>query len=96
MKAVFITYNEAHSDSVLEALDKCFIRGFTRWEQVEGRGSRSGEPHLGSHAWPTMNAATITFVDEDAAARLKKYIKELDEQKPQLGLRLFTWTIDND
>ena len=43
-----------------------------------------------------MNAATITFVDEDAAARLKEYLKELDQAKPQLGLRLFTWNVDND
>ena len=94
MKAVFIAYNQAHDDNVKEVLEKCFVKGFTRWEQVQGAGSRDGEPHLGSHAWPTMNSAVVTFVDDDAAKRLKERLKEIDALNPALGLRVFTWTID--
>lgn len=96
MKAVFIAYNEAQGAAVLEALEKLFIKGFTMWEHVQGRGSKDGEPHLGSHAWPTMNSAMVTFVDDDAAKRLKERLKEIDALKPALGLRVFTWTIDED
>ena len=96
MNAVFIAYNEAQGAAVLEALEKVFIKGFTMWEQVQGRGSKDGEPHLGSHAWPTMNSAMVTFVDDNAAKNLKERLKEIDNLKPALGLRVFTWTIDED
>lgn len=96
MKAVFITYNEAHGEAVMEALEKSFVRGFTMWEQVQGRGTKDGEPHLGSHAWPTMNSAMVTFVDDEAAKRLKERLKEIDALKPKLGLRVFSWTIDEE
>ena len=96
MKAVFIAYNEAQTEAVMEALDKCFIRGFTMWEHIQGRGSRDGEPHFGSHAWPTMNSAIVTFVEDEAAKRLKDRLKEIDSLKPALGLRVFSCTIDED
>ncbi len=94
MKAVFVAYNEAQTEAVLEAMEKCFVKGYTMWQQVTGRGSKDGEPHLGSHAWPTMNTAMITFVDDESAKRLKERLMEIDNLKPQLGLRLFSWTVD--
>ena len=94
MKAVFIAYNEAQGENVMEALEKCFVRGFTMWEHIQGRGSKDGEPHLGSHAWPTMNSAMITFVDDNLAKSLKDRLRDIDKLKPQLGLRVFSWTID--
>jgi predicted NAD/FAD-dependent oxidoreductase len=94
MKAVFIVYNEAHKESVIEALEKSFIRGYTMWEQVVGKGSNDGEPHLGTHAWPTKNSALITFIADDLLSRLLERVEELNLQKPQLGLRTFSWNID--
>ena len=96
MKAVFIACNEAQGDNVMEALEKSFVKGFTMWEQVQGRGSKNGEPHLGSHAWPTMNSAIVTFVDDETAKRLKERLRDIDELKPALGLRFFSWTIDEE
>ena len=51
MKAVMIIYNQAHSSVVMEILDKCSVRGFTKWVEVQGRGSFSGEPNYGTHDW---------------------------------------------
>ena len=28
---------------------------------MQGRGSKTGEPHYGSHAWPSMCSAIITL-----------------------------------
>ena len=95
MKAVFIAYNQAHDEAVKEAMEKLFIKGFTMWQQVTGEGSKEGEPHLGSHAWPTLNSALISFMDDDAAKKLKKELEELDALKNRLGLRVFIWSIDN-
>ena len=42
MKAVFVAYNEAQTEAVLEAMEKCFVKGYTMWQQVTGRGSKDG------------------------------------------------------
>ena len=49
MKAVFIVYNQASIDKVLDVLRRLGLRGYTQWEQVKGVGGYYGEPHLGSH-----------------------------------------------
>ncbi len=52
MKSVFITFDQAHYAQILETLDKLSCRGYSYFEQMRGRGSKTGEPHYGSHAWP--------------------------------------------
>lgn len=96
MKAVFIAYNEAMEEIVHEALQKSFVKGFTMWEHIKGAGSHDGEPHLGSHAWPTMNSGLITFVDDAAAKVLKEKLRKADEENKRLGLRVFSWSVDED
>mgnify|MGYP001525039816 CR=1 FL=1 len=63
MKAVFLSYNQALTDRVNAILDEQGIRGFTKWALTEGRGSVDGEPHYGTHAWPSMNASILAIVD---------------------------------
>ncbi|HOG25950.1 MAG TPA: hypothetical protein PLM86_07170 [Bacteroidales bacterium] len=89
MKALFISFYQAFYDEVLEALNKNNARGFTFWEEVRGRGSRDGEPHLGSHAWPTLNSALITFVPDHMVDPLLQDLKKVDESAPKQGLRAF-------
>ena len=55
MKSVFIVFNQANTERVEYMLDELKISGFTFFEQVQGRGSRTGEPHRGTHTWPEMN-----------------------------------------
>ncbi|MDR2890990.1 MAG: hypothetical protein LBV18_05230 [Alistipes sp.] len=89
MKAVFISYNQAHTLEVNTMLDKLEIRGFTRWALTEGRGSTDGEPHFATHAWPSMNSSILTFVDEGKVAPLMEALRKLDAEAPQQGLRAF-------
>lgn len=93
-KALFITYNEALHTQVIEQIELALLRGYTNFGQVVGVGSKDGEPHLGSHAWPTMNTATIVIADQEKATELKKRLELLDADNPALGLRVFTWTVD--
>ena len=60
MKSVLITFDQAHYVRIIELLDKLSCRGFSYFEQMRGRGSKTGEPHYGSHAWPSMCSAIIT------------------------------------
>ena len=95
MKALFIMFDQAHKEDLVNQLDKLMIRGFTLWEDVHGRGSHGGDPHYGNHAWPSLNNAVMTVVEAEKVASLKESLKQLDEESPQLGLRVFVWTIDD-
>jgi nitrogen regulatory protein PII len=94
MKAVFIVYNQAHVEEVEIALARNGIRGFTRWEDVQGAGSRGGEPHLGSHAWPGKNMSTLAITEEIYVDKLLAELKAIDESAEMQGLRAFVWNIE--
>ena len=94
MKAVFISYNQAFKEEILDIMLKAGVKGYTNWEEVTGRGSRTGEPHLGDHAWPTLNSAMIAMMEDNMAESFMKRLKALDENNPLMGLRAFSWTVD--
>lgn len=94
MKGVFIAFDQAHRDAVIEVLDHLNCRGFSLVEQMQGRGSKTGEPHYGSHAWPSMNSGIITMVDDKAVEPLLKALREIDENAEMLGLRAFVWNVE--
>lgn len=95
MQAIFITFDQAHYQRVVEILDRCNCRGFTAWPQVTGRGSHTGEPHYGSHAWPSLAQAIMTMVEDERAPRLMAALQALDQERPMLGLRAFQWPVTN-
>ena len=94
MKTVFIPYNQALKDDLIEILDKMNIRGFTLWEHVQGRGSVKGEPHYGSHAWPTMNSSILTVIPDEKVDGLLKKLKALDVETERQGLHAFVWNVE--
>lgn len=75
-------------------LDANAQRGFTRWQDIDGRGSVDGEPHYGNHAWPVQNHAILTFVQDDKAQAILDGLKAKDEATPDLGLRAFVWNAE--
>ena len=89
MKAVLISFYQAFYNEMMEVLDQLEIRGFTYWPEVQGRGSVDGEPHYGTHAWPTLNAAILTFIPDEKVTPLLDAVRKLDESAPQQGLRAF-------
>jgi len=94
MKAIFIVYNQALTEAVNTILDRNHIRGFTRWADVQGRGSIHGEPHFGSHTWPAMNTAIIAITEDESIEPLLAALKKLDSKAEQQGLRAFVWNIE--
>lgn len=93
MKAVFITFDQAHYERIIDTLDRINCRGYTAWQQVIGRGSVNGEPHYGSHAWPSLASAILTMVEDNRVEPLLSRLKEFDLESPKLGLRAFVWNI---
>ncbi|MDE5662689.1 MAG: hypothetical protein K2I37_01485 [Muribaculaceae bacterium] len=94
MKSVFIAYDQAHHENIIEILGHLSCRGFTALGTVQGRGSHKGEPHYGTHAWPSLASAMITVVDDEKVRPLLDRLRLLDEEKPRLGLRAFVWNVE--
>ena len=94
MRAVFVVFNQALSDQVADAIAKAGLRGFTRWTGVQGCGSDTGEPHLGMHTWPSVNAATLLVADEASASELVQRLDALNAASPRQGLRVFGWDVE--
>lgn len=93
MQAIFIAYDQAHHEAVLDILEKNSCRGFTSFGEVQGRGSDKGEPHYGSHAWPSLGGALLTIVEDSRLDNVMARLRALDESKPRLGLRAFVWPV---
>ena len=94
MKAVFMACNQSMYDAVLALMKDMGLRGFTGWEELIGCGSKTGEPHLGDHAWPTMNSALISVMEDDQAAEFLSRLRKLDEENPLQGIRAFAWKVE--
>lgn len=94
MKAVFIVYNQAHTEKVAYIFEKLAIRGFTRWTDLTGRGSVSGDPHMNTHTWPEQNTARLTIVEDDMVPMILDAVKKMDEINKDVGVRAFVWKIE--
>ena len=94
MKGIFIAYDQAYNMDIADALENLGCKGFTMWEDIAGRGSSTGLPHLGSHAWPTMNNALLTFVPDEKVDEILSQLRAMDEETPDLGIRAFVWNIE--
>lgn len=90
-----ITYDQAHHEAVVDILTKTNNRGYTAWPNVVGRGTSTGEPHLGTHAWPTTNSAVFTVVEDHRLKPLLDSIKQLDQDRPLLGIHAYAWQIED-
>ena len=93
MQAIFIAFDQAHEHQIIEILERSNCLGFTNFGTVQGRGSKGGEPHYGTHAWPSLASAILTFVEDDRVENILTRLRALDEEKPRLGLRAFVWPI---
>jgi nitrogen regulatory protein PII len=93
MKAVFIAFNQAHTERVEFMLDRLGVRGFTWWTEVQGKGSETGEPRMGTHTWPEMNSALMTVVPDEKVDELLEKVRKLDHINKEVGIRAFVWEI---
>ena len=94
MKAIFIAYNQAYNEEIVNLLEDCGQRGYTLWNEIGGRGSVDGEPHLGSHAWPTQNHAVLTVLDDALVPKVMVRLRKTDSENALLGLRAFVLPVE--
>jgi len=94
MKAVMIIFNQASSEKVEFIFDHLEIRGFTWWNDVQGRGTETGQPRKGTHTWPEMNSAALVIIPTEKVEELLEAVKKLDEVNKEVGVRAFVWSIE--
>ncbi|HJV77555.1 MAG TPA: hypothetical protein VJ602_04170, partial [Paludibacter sp.] len=93
--SIFITFDQAYYDQIIILLSTNHVRGFTGWEAVVGRGSQTGEPHYGTHAWPSLNSSILTMVDDVKVKSILEDLRELDGTSERMGIRAFVWNIED-
>ncbi len=93
MKAIMIIYNQAHTEKVEYMLDKLEIKGYSLWENVQGRGSATGQPHLGTHAWPEINKSVLTIVDDHLVDTVLEKVSKIDGINKEVGISAFVWDV---
>ena len=94
MKAIFVAYNQAYNEEIVELFEELGQRGYTVWQDVGGRGSVDGEPHLGSHAWPTQNHAILTMVEDSLVPQAMDALRAKDAAYSDLGLRAYVLPVE--
>lgn len=94
MKSIMIVFNQASTERVEYLLDTLEVRGFTFWENVQGRGHLNGEPHRGTHTWPEMNNAVMAVVEDDKVDDILLAVRKLDKRNEEVGIRAFVWNIE--
>jgi len=75
--------------------EKLEIRGFTRWTDLTGRGSETGDPHMNTHTWPEQNTARLAIVDDEKVQLVLDAAKRMDEVNKDVGIRAFVWNVEN-
>jgi nitrogen regulatory protein PII len=93
MKAIMIIYNQAHTEKVEYLLDRLGVKGYSLWENVQGRGTNTGVPHLGTHAWPAINKSILAIVEDNIVDTVLNNVKKIDAINDEVGIRAFVWDV---
>jgi nitrogen regulatory protein PII len=93
MKAIMVIYNQANTEKVEYMLNRLGIKGYTLWENVQGRGTNTGVPHLGTHAWPEINKSILAVVEDEKVEKVLDTVKKIDAINEEVGIRAFVWDV---
>ncbi len=94
MKSVMIVYNQILQEEITAILDDLGLRGYTRFDDVRGRGTTDGDPHMGTHTWPVLNGAMVVVVEDESVEPLLQRLDDLDKAAPGRGIRAFVWAVE--
>lgn len=93
MKMVMVVYNEAVDQEVMEILEGCAMKNYTKVLGVYGRGATSGT-HLGDDIWPGRNNILYVACDEAQARQMLSCAKELKKKIGREGIKAFLLPIE--
>ena len=92
-KMVMIAYNEAIDMEVMEVLENCGLKNYTKVTGAYGRGTTSGT-HLGNDIWPGRNNILYVACDEKQARQMLGCVRELRKKLGHEGIKAFILPIE--
>lgn len=92
MNGLFIIYDVAYDDEVVNILDSINVKGFTKWTKVIGRGANSN-PKMDDPVWPGFNCMIFLAVADELKNKLLDNIKMLLDKKNITGIKIFEFPI---
>lgn len=93
-KMVFLSYNEAMDSEVMEVLENCAMKNYTKVMGVFGRGDSSGS-HLGNDVWPGRNNLLYVACEEKQARQIFSCVKELRKKLGHEGIKAFLLPLED-
>jgi nitrogen regulatory protein PII len=93
MKMMMIIYNEAVDNEVMETLEGCVMKNYTKVTRVFGRGTSSGT-HLGNDIWPGLNNILYVACGEAQVKEMLCGVKNLRNKIGKEGIKAFVWPIE--
>ncbi|MDI6606323.1 MAG: hypothetical protein QME65_04200 [Candidatus Omnitrophota bacterium] len=92
-KMVMVVYNEALDMEVMEALQNCALKNFSKVLGVFGCGTASGL-HLGTDVWPGRNNILYVACREDQSRQLFSCVRELRKKLSHEGIKAFVLPVE--
>lgn len=93
IKMVMIAYNEAIDAEVMEVLENCGLKNYTKITAVYGRGTTSGT-HLGNDIWPGRNNILYVACEEKQAKQILSCVRELRKKLGYEGIKAFVLPVE--
>lgn len=93
MKMVMICYNEAIDDEVMEMLQDCVMKNYTKITGVFGKGTLSST-HLDNDIWPGKNNILYVACDDAQATKMLSCVGELRKTLGAEGIKAFSWGLE--
>lgn len=88
-----MTYNEAIDQEVMEILENCVMRNYTKVTGVFGKGTTSGT-HMGDDIWPGRNNILYVACEEGRARQMLGGVRELRKQLGREGIKAFVMPLE--
>lgn len=93
-KMVMISYNEAMDMEVMEILENCGLKHYSKITGTFGKGATSGT-HLGNDIWTGRNNILYVGCLEKESQQLLSCIKELRKQLGHEGIKAFIMPVED-
>jgi nitrogen regulatory protein PII len=93
LKMAMVVYNEALDMEIMEAMNSCGLKNYTKVMGVFGRGEASGS-HLGNDIWPGKNNILYIICEERQISQLLPLIKELRKKIGHEGVKAFVSPVE--
>jgi len=93
-KMVMVVFNEAMDDEVMDVIEGCGAKNYTKIAGTFGRGTRSGT-HLGNDIWPGQNNILLVACEDAQADKLLACIATLREKLGHEGVKAFVWRLES-